>query len=529
MVILCKLNFKHYSESPHLSPMFKDLVTASKCQGSNRKRESLKSLLKEIADHPNDPSSRVVKPNGFVFHESRVGSTLVANFMASDPYAMVFSESTPMASAILHCESCSHEYNVQLFRDVTTLMGRSPFHKYLFFKFQSITVTNMNIALEVWRGLTRSRFLPRLISRTSLLSRTGLPRRAVGVRVPAARADDDVAPGPRQGEPGQRALHAQQAPPPSGCKLHRPSWAVTRCGVRFSQLIRILPSLLTFQVKDAIDKYSSGWNAPNEAWYGYKSCIFLPCTTDHLITRAVFYYCRCAAHLNMLCNYAVRNFEKYGTRVDPVSKELVQRGLLINYDSLPGYVPQVLLPLFGIDPLPAAWLLKLTEESNFYSKSRGTKLRTFKSDSEDKDSRATEAIENFADKILAPTYKVLEEKALQGLNSVAPTIIDAVLQKRSLQREQWNWKLLSPLPTVEELLGGGSAGSAENSGAASVAGEGSGVKSAGAAEVLPTQLRGVGHSTVLKEKEFVPWAPFANHHSSRAFQVRYFLRCSHFG
>lgn len=149
MVVLCKLNFKQYSESPHLSPMFKDLVGISRCQGSNRRREPLKKLLKEIADNPNDPSSRVVKPNGFVFHESRVGSTLVANFMASDPYAMVFSESTPMANAMLHCDSCSHEYNVQLFRDVTTLMGRSPFHKHLFFKFQSITVTGMNVALEV--------------------------------------------------------------------------------------------------------------------------------------------------------------------------------------------------------------------------------------------------------------------------------------------------------------------------------------------------------------------------------------------
>lgn len=151
IVILCKLNFQKYTENPHLAPMFKDLVGMSQCQGGNRRREFLKTLLEEIKNNPDLPSSRVVKPNGFVFHESRVGSTLVANFMASDPYALVFSESTPMASAILHCGSCSHEYSIKLFRDVTTLMGRSPFHKYLFFKFQSITVTNMNIALEVSR------------------------------------------------------------------------------------------------------------------------------------------------------------------------------------------------------------------------------------------------------------------------------------------------------------------------------------------------------------------------------------------
>jgi hypothetical protein len=129
--------------------MFKDLVGVSKCVGSNRRRERLSVLIQEIKDRPDDLSSRVVRPSGFVFHESRVGSTLVANFLASDPYAMVFSESSPMARVLLHCESCDRQYQLQLFRDITTLMGRSPFHKYLFFKFQSITVTNMQIALEV--------------------------------------------------------------------------------------------------------------------------------------------------------------------------------------------------------------------------------------------------------------------------------------------------------------------------------------------------------------------------------------------
>jgi hypothetical protein len=219
MVILCKLNFKQYSESPHLAPMFKDLVGISGCQGSNRKREPLKKLLKEISDKPNEPSSRVVKPNGFVFHESRVGSTLVANFMASDPYAMVFSESSPMASAILHCESCTHEYNVQLFRDVTALMGRSPFHKYLFFKFQSITVTQMNIALEVCvPSVIYAQFRAFSLLCAHLICHAGVPRRALGFCVPPAGADDDVAPGPGQEQPGQRSLHAQQAAPATRCE-----------------------------------------------------------------------------------------------------------------------------------------------------------------------------------------------------------------------------------------------------------------------------------------------------------------------
>ena len=105
-------------------------------------------------------------PSGFVFHESRVGSTLVANSLAANPWNMVFSESDPPSgntvqhqmksnfypsnsllnmftlnsshlnyrsffcdcdvAALLHCGACTEEQNVQLFRDVLTVMGTTP-------------------------------------------------------------------------------------------------------------------------------------------------------------------------------------------------------------------------------------------------------------------------------------------------------------------------------------------------------------------------------------------------------------------
>ena len=37
-------------------------------------------------------AGRQLYPSGFVFHESRVGSTLVANILGSDPMNMIFSE-----------------------------------------------------------------------------------------------------------------------------------------------------------------------------------------------------------------------------------------------------------------------------------------------------------------------------------------------------------------------------------------------------------------------------------------------------
>jgi hypothetical protein len=227
----------------------------------------------------------------------------------------------------------------------------------------------------------------------------------------------------------------------------------------------------------------------------------------------------------MLCNYAIRNYEKHGTRLDPSTKELVPRGLLINYDALPGYVPQILLPHFGIDPLPAAWLLKVTEESNFYSKSRGTKAKTFSGDSHDKDSRATKAIQEFAEKILTPTYLTLEQL---GRKSIPPARLAEIMKQHQLQSEaDFDWKILKPIPTLAELAGATGAGgvsAALPAGAALGAAAGPvptprAKRPVSVVETLPTKLLGVGHSTVLKEKEFVPWDPFTNHHSSRPVQV----------
>jgi len=150
-VHLCRLNFKLYSANPHLYPMFRDLVALSDCHGDNAKSTSAKKLLKQLMKENGDSDGlRHIEPTGFVFHESRVGSTLVANLLGSDPFSMVFSESDPAASALLHCPSCSEEENIQLFRDVITLMGVSPFHKRMFFKFQSITTTKIQIALKAF-------------------------------------------------------------------------------------------------------------------------------------------------------------------------------------------------------------------------------------------------------------------------------------------------------------------------------------------------------------------------------------------
>ncbi len=145
-VQLCKLNLRTYYSTPHLYPMFKDLVKLSKCYGSNLKTESLSYLVARLV--PSSSSGTNKQPSGFVFHESRVGSTLIANMLGSDPRSLVFSESSPPMKALIHSKG-SREKRIRLFRDVLMVMSASPIHAHIFFKFQSISNTAIDLALEV--------------------------------------------------------------------------------------------------------------------------------------------------------------------------------------------------------------------------------------------------------------------------------------------------------------------------------------------------------------------------------------------
>ena len=89
-LVMCKLDFKTYSTHPYTYPMFKDLVSLSKCD--EKLNVAISVLKKNIVACAGTPEGRIVYPNALIFHESRVGSTLVANMLASDDKNMVFSE-----------------------------------------------------------------------------------------------------------------------------------------------------------------------------------------------------------------------------------------------------------------------------------------------------------------------------------------------------------------------------------------------------------------------------------------------------
>ena len=95
--------------------MFKDLVRSSGCKqfGKGTKtvsEQTLRQIMRDEAD-------LLLRPSGFVFHESRCGSTLVANMLTRyDSGNLVYSESTPPSKILNHCAGCNEERKVELFR-----------------------------------------------------------------------------------------------------------------------------------------------------------------------------------------------------------------------------------------------------------------------------------------------------------------------------------------------------------------------------------------------------------------------------
>lgn len=153
----CTVDWALHKYDPAAHPMFRFLVNKSPdCK--NRVKVDFREVVDKVKefDKTNDGKNvHVLKPNGFVFHESRCGSTLVANSLAAmnPSKTRVYSESPPPLAAL---RSCGHNkigcHAVQLFRDVVYMMGRTNDVKEqnLFFKIQSVGTKFSSIAQEAF-------------------------------------------------------------------------------------------------------------------------------------------------------------------------------------------------------------------------------------------------------------------------------------------------------------------------------------------------------------------------------------------
>ena len=152
--IFCEVNWSLHKEDPPSYAMFRILMSESyRCQQEKYEVDLyyIAQKAREIERSGNNTLVKSLKPNGFVFHESRCGSTLVANSLASfDPLkTRVFSESPPPINAFRACDSfpriCNEEKHVKLIQDVIYMMGWTGdiTEEYLFFKIQSIGTKNI--------------------------------------------------------------------------------------------------------------------------------------------------------------------------------------------------------------------------------------------------------------------------------------------------------------------------------------------------------------------------------------------------
>lgn len=151
----CPLAWSHYKSDPSSTPMFKDLVKYS-CHPRNTFTYDLRKIV-ELATASDDPTVHAIKPGGFIFHESRCGSTLAANALAAmDQTHRVYSESQPPIKALKACgingARCAPHVAAELFQDVVYLMGRTgdATERGLFFKVQSLGSKYLDVATEAF-------------------------------------------------------------------------------------------------------------------------------------------------------------------------------------------------------------------------------------------------------------------------------------------------------------------------------------------------------------------------------------------
>jgi hypothetical protein len=136
-------NWSHHHEAPHEVPMFRYLQNESKYCKQTILRVQVSTAIKAMreydASHPLE--TKLLEFKGVIFHESRVGSTLIANMLASLPNTRVFSESRPPIMALNYaCQDQSSDCTHHLVTDVVYMMRRVSRHnpaQYMFWKFQS--------------------------------------------------------------------------------------------------------------------------------------------------------------------------------------------------------------------------------------------------------------------------------------------------------------------------------------------------------------------------------------------------------
>lgn len=159
----CHISWQLQMEDPSKVPMFRDLQEGSTLCPGTMYSVDLWDIARKASDYDNRvhtfaataprPGQGPVAPTAVVFHETRCGSTLIANVLAafSPEKSRVYSESPPPVKALNACDldaACDEGAQEALIQDVFYLMGRVHEHsvqKKVFYKIQSVGVKHIDL------------------------------------------------------------------------------------------------------------------------------------------------------------------------------------------------------------------------------------------------------------------------------------------------------------------------------------------------------------------------------------------------
>lgn len=110
----------------------------------------------------------------------------------------------------------------------------------------------------------------------------------------------------------------------------------------------------------------------------------------------------------MLCDGAISAMNKYGWL------DGKPHGVAVDYSALPGAVPRLMLPMFGIDDVDETWINRMKETSRFYSKGgRKKSNELFTGDSKEKEDDANKNVKSAANGLMSASYEKLSALAIE--------------------------------------------------------------------------------------------------------------------
>jgi hypothetical protein len=153
--LFCRISWSLHKKDPSSVPSFRALLEHSPDCNQRRIKVDLRLAVDRVREFDRLPNASTHSLNftAAVFHESRCGSTLVANLLASMNPAQhrVYAESRPPVMALNVCGEtyswCPPSTAAQVFRDTLSLMQRSndPQETRVFLKFQSAASHHISV------------------------------------------------------------------------------------------------------------------------------------------------------------------------------------------------------------------------------------------------------------------------------------------------------------------------------------------------------------------------------------------------